>query len=61
MKRAPPCRPFESLIEYVLVHELAHLGNWSHDQKFWDAVGQWLPDYEERRARLRELGPSLVW
>jgi predicted metal-dependent hydrolase len=49
------------LIEYVLVHELAHLGNRSHDRRFWDAVAQWLPDYEQRRARLRELGPSLVW
>jgi hypothetical protein len=49
------------LIEYVLVHELAHLENRGHDRKFWDAVGQWLPDYEERRARLQELGPSLIW
>jgi predicted metal-dependent hydrolase len=49
------------LIEYVLVHELAHLGNRSHDREFWDAVEQWLPDYEQRRARLREIGPSLVW
>jgi hypothetical protein len=49
------------LIEYVLVHELAHLKNRDHDRAFWDAVGQWLPDYEQRRARLRELGPSLVW
>lgn len=50
-----------SLIEYVLVHELAHLGNRNHDRSFWDAVGQWLPDYEDRKARLRELGSSLVW
>jgi predicted metal-dependent hydrolase len=49
------------LIEYVLVHELAHLGNRNHNRKFWNAVAQWLPDYEQRRARLRELGPSLVW
>ena len=49
------------LIEYVLVHELAHLGNRSHDRKFWDSVGQWLPDYEARKARLREIGASLVW
>ena len=49
------------LIEYVLVHELAHLGNASHDRKFWNAVERWLPDYEDRRARLRELGPSLEW
>ncbi len=49
------------LIEYVLVHELAHLGNRNHDRAFWQAVGEWLPDYDQRRARLRELGPSLVW
>ena len=49
------------LIEYVLVHELGHLGNPKHDAVFWRAVGRWMPDYEERRARLRELGPSLVW
>jgi predicted metal-dependent hydrolase len=49
------------LIEYVLVHELAHLQHRGHDRAFWAAVGQWMPDYEERRARLRELGPSLVW
>jgi predicted metal-dependent hydrolase len=49
------------LIEYVLVHELAHLRNRAHDRAFWESVGQWLPDYDQRRARLRELGPSLVW
>ena len=49
------------LIEYVLVHELAHLGNRNHDRNFWQAVGYLLPDYEDRKARLRELGPSLVW
>ena len=49
------------IIEYVLVHEIAHLHHRGHDRAFWEAVGQWLPDYEERKARLRELGPSLVW
>jgi predicted metal-dependent hydrolase len=49
------------LIEYVLVHELAHLQHKGHDRAFWKAVGQWMPDYDERRTRLRELGPSLVW
>jgi predicted metal-dependent hydrolase len=49
------------LIEYVLVHELAHLQHRGHDRAFWRAVGEWMPDYEDRRSRLRELGPSLVW
>lgn len=43
------------------VHELAHLGNRNHDRSFWEAVGMSLPDYENRKARLRELGPSLAW
>ena len=33
--------------------------NRSHDRAFWDAVGQWVPDYEARRARLKELGAEL--
>lgn len=49
------------LIEYVLVHELAHIEHRGHGRAFWDAVGRWLPDYEERRRRLRDLGPSLEW
>lgn len=49
------------LIEYVLVHELAHRQHRGHDRAFWQLVGEWMPYYEERRALLRELGPSLVW
>jgi hypothetical protein len=49
-----------SLIEYILVQELAHLGHRSHDRMFWDSVGQRLPVYDQRRVRRRELGPSLV-
>ena len=41
--------------------ELAHLENRKHDRKFWESVSRWLYDYEARKARLRELGPSLVW
>jgi len=37
---------------------LEHRG---HGQAFWAAVGQLLPDYEERRRRLREIGPLLTW
>jgi hypothetical protein len=48
-------------IEYVLVHELAHLHHRNHDRQFWRAVSMWLPGYEEERDRLRKLGPQLEW
>lgn len=50
-----------ALIEYVLAHELVHLVHHEHGPKFWAALGQIMPDYEERRRRLRVLGPSLEW
>lgn len=49
------------LVEYVVVHELAHLTHPDHGRDFWATVGRVLPDYEQRRERLRVLGPSLVW
>jgi predicted metal-dependent hydrolase len=49
------------LIEYVLAHELVHLRYPSHDRAFWSAVGHYMPDYESRRSRLKELGPTLLW
>ena len=50
-----------ALIDYVLVHELVHLEHRAHGPAFWKAVARCLPDYEDRRRRLRALGPSLVW
>ena len=50
-----------ALIEYVLVHELAHLVHPKHGAEFWATVGRYLPGYGDARARLKELGPRLVW
>jgi hypothetical protein len=50
-----------ALVDYVLVHELAHLEHRSHGPAFWRTVELWLPDYEARRKRLRVLGPQLEW
>lgn len=46
---------------YMIVHELAHLGEREHSPAFWSIVGRALPDYEQRRAALKRLGPELVW
>jgi len=53
--QAPP-----RLIDYVVVHELAHLRHRTHSPQFWSEVGRSIPDYEALRERLRALGPSLM-
>lgn len=42
------------VIEYVVVHELAHIIHKHHRKAFWELVEQHLPDYRERRRILRE-------
>ena len=44
----------EELIDYVVVHELAHRKEMNHSPRFWEIVKQQIPDYKERRKRLRE-------
>jgi predicted metal-dependent hydrolase len=51
---APP-----SLLEYVVVHELAHLRIRHHGASFWRRMEQLMPNYESYRARLREFAHHL--
>lgn len=41
------------LIDYVIIHELAHFYEGNHSKKFWNIVEQACPNYKQRRARLR--------
>ncbi|KKT26257.1 MAG: hypothetical protein UW11_C0018G0033 [Parcubacteria group bacterium GW2011_GWA2_43_9b] len=42
------------VIDYVVVHELAHLVARNHSAKFWDEVRNILPDYKIRRTWLND-------
>lgn len=43
------------LSDYIIVHELCHLGEFNHSQNFWDLVGKTVPNYWELRAELKNF------
>ena len=47
------------LLDYVVVHELAHLTERNHGPAFWAFVSAVLPDVAERRAALRSAEGKL--
>jgi hypothetical protein len=48
-----------ALLDYVVVHELAHLLVRDHSAKFWAEVERVMPDHRGRRAALSQAAPSL--
>ncbi len=43
----------EEAIDYVVVHELAHIKHHNHSKQFWTFVEKFMPDYKERRRLLK--------
>lgn len=50
----------DKLADYLIVHELCHLGEFNHSQKFWDLVSREIPDYLKRRKELKKSGVRFI-
>ena len=48
-----------SVIDYVIVHELAHIKHKNHSKDFWGFVTQMLPNYKASKRWLQENGHKL--
>lgn len=46
-----------ALIDYIVAHELIHLDIRNHSAAFWKRLALVMPDFAERRRRLKEAGP----
>lgn len=48
-----------TVLDYIVVHELAHLKYLNHTRAFWNLVDRVLPDYRERKEWLRQNGAGM--
>jgi predicted metal-dependent hydrolase len=52
--KAPP-----EIIDYVILHELAHTKILNHSSRFWSKVAEIYPDYPDAKAWLKKYGREL--
>lgn len=45
----------ESVIDYVVIHELAHLRHRHHQSSFWAEVEHYCPNYKNERKKLKAM------
>lgn len=48
-----------AVIDYIVVHELAHLVNPNHDLRFWNEIDKVMPDFQVRKDWLRVNGAGM--
>ena len=49
----------DELLDYVVIHELAHRRHMNHSRAFWAEVEKYCPDYLERREQLKEYSSAI--
>ena len=49
-----------TILDYIIVHELAHLIHSNHSPAFWGEVEKVIPDYRERKEWLRKNGAGMT-
>ena len=49
----------QSIIDYIVVHELCHFHHLDHTDAFWNEVDKVIPNYSERKEWLRVNGAGL--
>jgi predicted metal-dependent hydrolase len=47
-----------SLIDYVVIHELAHLRHMNHSSRFWELVNCFCPDMKPLKNTLKQYAPG---
>ncbi len=51
----------DHILDYIIVHEFAHLVHHNHSSRFWDLVASVMPDYEEAENWLKKHGEQHRW
>jgi predicted metal-dependent hydrolase len=51
----------ESIIKYVVVHELCHRKHFNHSNNFWNEVSKYIPDYKNKKEWLNQNTNVFEW
>ncbi len=51
----------DEVLEYVCIHELTHLVEFNHSERFWSLVEKVMPNYKEREQWLKQNGSDLTF
>lgn len=49
------------VIDYIVVHELCHLREMNHSEKFWAEIEKIMPDYQRAELWLKQNGGNLIF